>query len=473
MTIVLHILFDLVVTAAVLAECVWVARKSRTLGAIVALGVGLRVASGLVLFAISSFDLAFLKGLHTGGGFWVLAIDAPTYYAFAADAASGLRHLSGTVPSPAYVVALGLWLRAAGLSVLAAILFNVVCYAVTVAAVVSGLDPADQRDPFDWPAIVLGAFSFSPVLLLTSTQTLKDPFFAMLSAIVCRAAFEIFQEVRRRPARRSLSLATTVGVAILSVGVIGALRVYYAAFLWFGFATGFIGLLVVSDGASLVGRARLALVGTAALALMWLAVMVGGGPYYRVYEGEVAKLGLATTVQLGRIGFERAGGDTNLSAPPAQNPQEAAWSRLQAEPMAHPVEEIVASGGPRHLATGLAAMFVPLSILKALSVVAFPGGRGLLLVADADTVFLDLTLLAIAWVIVRKRPAIVTEAPSVLFTLAVLGISTILLAYVVTNFGTLFRLRLLAAAPAWMAPLAFRSRGAVDRATSGSAGGGM
>jgi hypothetical protein len=124
---------------------------------------------------------------------------------------------------------------------------------------------------------------------------------------------------------------------------------------------------------------------------------------------------------------------------------------------------MVASGGPRHLATGLAAMFVPLSILKALSVVAFPGGRGLLLVADLDTVFLDLSLLAIGTLIVRKRAVMATPVSSLLFTLAVAGISTILLAYVVTNFGTLFRLRLLAAVPAWMAPVAFRSRPTADR----------
>ena len=37
-------------------------------------------------------------------------------------------------------------------------------------------------------------------------------------------------------------------------------------------------------------------------------------------------------------------------------------------------------------------------------------------------------------------------------TLAVL--SAVVVAYVVTNFGTLFRLRLLAAVPAWLAPLA-------------------
>jgi hypothetical protein len=592
MLTVLHVLVDLVVSAAVFAECLWVARKSRTLGAIVALGVELRVASGVALFAISYFDLGILRGLHSGGGFWALAIDAHTYYTFAADAAAtSLWHLTWAVPSPSYVTFLALWLRGTGASVLAAILFNIVCYGVTVAALVAGVDHDDRQSRFAAPVIVLSAFSFSPILLLTSTQTLKDPFFAMLSAIACRAAFEIFHKIRRVPARRTLAFASTVGVAILAVGLVGGLRAYYAAFLWLGFAAGFVAIVAV-PGRESPGRARLTLAGTAILALMWLAFMAGGGPYYRMYKDEFTRLGLATAVQLSRTGFERAGGATNLSAPPAaptnvtvppayqtslffddaggrlqnapvsdgalsdtlnqlldgtarkvyvvshsgepattaanptgepaldaalrqdglevtalplsiddrvprdasivvlvgdrvpsardellaflgrggkilrvvpQDSQDAAWSRLQAEPMTHPVEEMVASGGPRHLATGLAAMFVPLSILKALSVVAFPGGRGLLLVADLDTVFLDLSLLAIGTLIVRKRAVMATPVSSLLFTLAVAGISTILLAYVVTNFGTLFRLRLLAAVPAWMAPLALRNRPTADR----------
>jgi hypothetical protein len=597
--IVLHVLVDLVVTAVVLAEWAWVARKSRALGAIVALGLALRLVASIAVFAVSYFDLGVLKGLHTGGGFWVLAIDARGYYdAASGAAASSPFHLAETVPSPAYVVALALWLRAVGISVLGGILFNIVCYAATVAAVV-GFAQVDRRESFGWSAIVVSAFTFSPVLLLSSTQTLKDSFFAMIIAIVCRAAFELFEAVRRPPARGALVLPALAGLTIISVGLVSGVRAYYAGFLWLGLAAGF-GALVTVPGHSPVGRARLLLVSTATLVLVWLAIMIGGGPYFRLYEAELTTFGLTKAMRIYRAGFERAGGATNMVTPPApltagvaspahvagaassdvttyhallmepvpggaetipindedlaqalnrtlrrgarkayvlkdpaapdgpgastgryaaldaalrqnhievatvslspgdhlpddaslvivtslpesEKPAVSAFLRrggevlkiaeVQAVRSAPPIDEVITVGGLRHLSTGLLAMFVPVSVLKALSVVTFSGGRGLLLLADLDTVFLDLTLVTIVAFIVRQRPDLVARAPSALFTLAVVAVSVILLAYVVTNFGTLFRLRLLVAVPAWMAPLAFRRHPTTDGTISGSARG--
>ena len=110
--------------------------------------------------------------------------------------------------------------------------------------------------------------------------------------------------------------------------------------------------------------------------------------------------------------------------------------------------------GLRKLTTGLLAIFVPMSLLKALSLVTVQASIPLIAITDVDTVFFDAVLVLLAMAIARSgsfgRPAWAAAA----FTLTVVGVTTVLMAYVVTNFGTLFRLRLLIAAPAWIAPLA-------------------
>jgi hypothetical protein len=83
-----------------------------------------------------------------------------------------------------------------------------------------------------------------------------------------------------------------------------------------------------------------------------------------------------------RRGFVNSGGATNLTS------KQAGDSRS---------DEVVA------VLTGLAAMFLPISALRQLSLVEFSGGRGFLLVTDLDAIFLDVTLFAGAWVLVSSR----------------------------------------------------------------------
>jgi hypothetical protein len=112
------------------------------------------------------------------------------------------------------------------------------------------------------------------------------------------------------------------------------------------------------------------------------------------------------------------------------------------------------------LSVGLAALFVPISILRALSIVTFHGGQGLLLVTDVDTVVIDLALALCLYLSFKRRhlPLLPTG-----LCLAALGIvTTLLLAYVVTNYGTLFRLRLLAVTPLWLLPAVLDSASSKD-----------
>jgi hypothetical protein len=50
------------------------------------------------------------------------------------------------------------------------------------------------------------------------------------------------------------------------------------------------------------------------------------------------------------------------------------------------------------------------------------------------------------------------NVPYVWFLASLAIVVSLLLGYIVTNFGTLFRLRLMVALPFWMLPLAVRSR---------------
>ena len=122
----------------------------------------------------------------------------------------------------------------------------------------------------------------------------------------------------------------------------------------------------------------------------------------------------------------------------------------------------------RGTALGLVAMFVPITLLQALSIVDIQGGRGFLYVTDLDTLFIDFTIIGIGWLLIRERRALRHRQVYLFFCLTIALLSTILLAYVVTNLGTLFRLRLIGLVPFWMAPLAISRATQVMTVTAAS-----
>ena len=125
------------------------------------------------------------------------------------------------------------------------------------------------------------------------------------------------------------------------------------------------------------------------------------------------------------------------------------------------------------IATGLGLLFVPVSLLRALSLVDLTNRGALLVMSDLDTLFMDLTIVTAIVLLVRRRSMIGDRLPYVCFV-ATLGLAAgLLMAYIVTNFGTLFRLRLMVAAPLWMLPLALSTRKAdtVTRVEHGSCAG--
>jgi hypothetical protein len=105
-------------------------------------------------------------------------------------------------------------------------------------------------------------------------------------------------------------------------------------------------------------------------------------------------------------------------------------------------------------ARGVAAVFVPIFLLRPVFHIDVNGGRGLLAIVDFDTVVLDVAsvvMLALLW---RRRSAIGTRLPLVVFALLLAATSAVLMGYVVTNYGTLWRLRSLVAVPLWIVAIA-------------------
>jgi hypothetical protein len=118
------------------------------------------------------------------------------------------------------------------------------------------------------------------------------------------------------------------------------------------------------------------------------------------------------------------------------------------------------TSGAREVATGILVLMCPISLLQAMGVVSFTGGRGLLAVTDIDTLFLLASSMAIVGLLVRERHAIGRNIAYVAAVAVLSALLAVLMGYAVTNFGTLFRLRLMVATLIWTLPLALCARGA-------------
>ncbi len=107
------------------------------------------------------------------------------------------------------------------------------------------------------------------------------------------------------------------------------------------------------------------------------------------------------------------------------------------------------------LPKGLILMFVPVMIAKSMSWLRFEGGRGLLALADLDTIFIDASIVMLLVLCVAGRAELRRNLPFFCFAvLMAMIVSAGLIAFVVTNLGTLLRLRLMFAVPLWMSAVA-------------------
>jgi hypothetical protein len=449
-----HLVADALLAIGLLKAYQWVRRQSPQVAAVMALGILARAAIGAALFWVSYLDLPFLRQLHSGDGFWQLAPDARTYYSAAALAYfEGFSALPSDVPSPIFIKMLTGWMHLVGVSPASGPFLNLTLYALLCVLVVRVCRPAESPHAQLACIASLVPFSIAPVLLVHGSQPLKDEVFVFLNAITCLSVLALLRApivTASRPGRLPFAPLALAGLGIAAYAMAG-IRLYFVGLVLAALsiaaavhairacrdcrpralAAGLAGILIASAGplwmsGVLAGSSEADLRPTAVAVTPSPPSTRSGGPWsvaVAQWERVLAQ------IRESRTNFQLTGGASNLATG-----QEQGW----AEP----------------LLVGAAAIFVPISVVKALGWADFDGGRGLLVVTDIDTVLLDLSILAaIGLVVVRRRWA-VPNAPYVWYVLSLALVTTVLLAFVVTNFGTLFRLRLLMAVPLWMLPLA-------------------
>lgn len=472
-----------------------IARRSAVLGFVVAMGLLGRAVAAVALFTISYAQLPLLESLHTGDGFWELAPDARSYYQAAVDAVdNGLGRIASSSASPAFVRAVALWMTVVGVSPASPAFFNLVLYVATCWILVRlSTGGFGSRNHLLSPvAPVVLALTFSPALVLCDTQMLKDGLFlyteivAILAAAVFLAAGGTDASVRW--SHRLLSAA----VILAALYVLAGIRAYFVFLYWAALALA--ALAVVLLWRQQYGMRR-AVECCGLLAAAWMTSAAGAGPYFDHYEAMARTLvspvvellpddwGLhesrsqspVTSVQMARQGFAASGGATNLASVSGDGGGIGA-SQQQRESQATNLASVSEESGSQPLGgwrrgeslartavavgTGLAAIFVPMHLLDAVGIVEMQGGRGFLWLMDLDTLVLDAMVLFGIGLALRHRSLLWRSPVVTLFVLVLALVLLGLLAYVVTNFGTLFRLRLMGLVLLLLLPLGGLARAA-------------
>lgn len=469
----IHLLFASLVVAS-LGAMIWsTCRRARPLGWIVLAGAVAHTAAAAALFCISWFDLPILTHLHSGDGFWHLAGDARYYYGTASLAATqGLDALTDNLVSPLFFRALAVWMILAGVHEAAPLLLNLAVYVATCVLLVhAARSDSVHSDAGPSPdlaiAVPLAALSGAPLLLLSGTQIMKDMVFACAIAVTLLGIRFLLRRMGEEAPWRTVPRAIAPTMLWLGVGVyvLAGIRPYYGIFIGAALAVTLTALVVLRPRWRNVRAAALS---AATLLVVWLGIFHGAAQYYPYYR-DAAKSTLDAVT--GRVFAPLLAVSSPVRAP-NWNPEAPVVTAN-----AHTMREgffvlrgdttMGQSSGPRTTmgwarareiaeATllGVAAMFVPISLLKAAHIVEIAGGRGLLFVADLDTLFLDATAIAVAWLLIRERRALGRDRAYLCVCLLMFALVTLMLAYVVTNLGLLVRLRVIAFVPLWMATLA-------------------
>jgi hypothetical protein len=502
----------------------WTRRKDPVLGAILAAGIIVRSVLGSLLFAISYFELPFLRSQQLGGGFWNLALDASAYFQAASNAAAqGLSTLPDDYPSLTFVRMLTVWMELVGVSPASAALLNLACYVLTAVLIVEG-----SRSVRAAAAVPLAAVTASPALIVFGTQALKDTLSVLLTVLAIvgvRRWADALNRTATSPRRDGV-----LGAVLLSAAVAGfaGMRAYYSLFIVI--AVLLTALVSIAIAAGRPERLRTGAGYVALLSLLWLMFMANAGRDYSRFATLISAtfgnpFAPVAMLDRARAGFTATGGATThkesvgsegvppaattgsrqlAAVPPGAAPTRVAPSgppsaarRARRAAAAANAPTLLSRGSPQAAVTpppdetgpnfgpdtqvtarrdgaggdglaarairtarGCAMLFIPISLLQALSIVSFSGGSGLLLITDIDTLVMDAAILGSLLVLFRTRQRGQSK-PVVMFALVLAVFTTLSMAYVVTNFGTLFRLRLLAVTPIWVIPaFAAMSRGA-------------
>lgn len=442
----LHYAATCLVIAAVVWVCQWVYRQSRPAGLMFAAGLAIRFGGGLLFVAASYLGLPLMARLQLGNGFWMLAPDARQYY-WAASRVVPEPWTFGPIYTitPGYVGALAWWMRLVGVSPAGPVLFSVALYAVSVVAIVLAF--GGGRTPESRRAIAIGvaALSFSPMLIFTAIFGLKDVFVTTLIVLLAIAYLTLLTTAWSRATLGTNLFAAVCALALM--WLIAETRAYLAILIWTATAVVCLYGVMAARGA----RLRQVLHGVVALTALAAVIVVGSESNYPQYIEAVILAKLPPSLV----------GSGSLSVRRLRRHPPVTFAGL--DELDRRRDAIIAYGGDsvfnsheqnrlRALGVGVAAVFVPSSILERLSIVNIHIRTAARLVADADTVALDLTIGVVLWLLIARRRQI-APAP-LIFALALTLAVALPLAYVMTNYGTLVRLRLMVAAPIWLTMLA-------------------
>jgi hypothetical protein len=428
---------------------------------IVTAGFLVRALASQALFWISYLRLPLLRSFQLGEGFWFFAADGAAYLARANEM---LRHgmaspfsLHTVYPSRTFVEVLALFVAAFGSVASVAILLN--CAAYFAACVLLLRIGTFARLP---RLVALLAISFGPGTVLWSLQPLKDTLFLLMVVALVAACFA-WQETWRRnpPAVASRVIAPAVAILFVTYALAG-LRWYFAAIIW-----GVSPLFFFLAALPAPRRMRAMLYGAALFAFLAVSVRLGAGgdmvPFINFVGKAIRRdVGITTPVALVpkyvaevRRGFENTPGATTIAAPSPPSTPSAAAAPLGAPPPQPAPPQTTRA----RMVTGAVAMLIPHALAQWLGMIDVGGGRGLWLFADLDTLVFDLVLLftlVYCSAALRRKRARVT--PLFVLLLLVFMVTAIPLAYSVSNFGTLFRLRQMLYALMALLPLALAER---------------
>jgi hypothetical protein len=250
-----------------------------------------------------------------------------------------------------------------------------------------------------------------------------------------------------------------LGALLLAIAIYGiaGIRAYLAFFTIAAFATAAAYSVIVRAGV----RQRVIDAGlhVVLIAILWVVFVGGAGPYAETYQTALFSTGASPSTAIGaldsaRAGFSASGGATALDAP-SESIQGGDFGSSEGQQSR--VQRLV------RLIRGLAMLAIPISVLSAASIVHFAGGQGLLLLTDFDTVVMDVVVLISLWLAVRSARR-ERMSPAMVFALVLALLVTTAMAYVVTNYGTLFRLRLMSLTPFSTLPVMIPRRGQVKTA---------
>lgn len=494
--------FVMLVLAGFALFYLWRANRSsdRLIDIMITGGFLARALVGQLLFWISYAELGIGRRFQMGDGLWFFARDALQYFPTATHLANtGVRAIINYPTggaSAAFVKVLATSVLLLGGVTSVAVLLNLFCY-LGMTAVIVRWSEGEPRARLA-AAFAICAITLSPAFFLWSLQPLKDTFFQFL-VIAFIGACAAWQRawVTSRP--RPTMLLIIGGAMMLALLAISGVRWYFAFGLFIAATVFLLITASISRGRKAVAFAATVIV----IVLLSRAFLLGGGPYVptsiiRVMTpstafGEARRLPsqIFLQIEMARDAFEKAGGRTSIHAggsiskldkaldtPRAGNePKTAAGSASSLPRKEETAATATAAAGsapslPRKeetaatatappravravpqratverppsfmtdVLTGVASILIPRSVGERLGLFHIGGGQGMFWFTELDTIIFDLIfLVAVSALAVRRSVSL--RNPLVWFLVLLTLLLGIPLAYAITNYGTLFRLR--------------------------------